>query len=115
MAKTRTQFRQQALWNLGVLAAGQEPEAEDATRVDNGASAAFAWLEKAGVYGAQFEYINDDIADSAFMALSRFVSNEIGPVYGIPYSEAAREAAERQLFRAFASGPTYAPLEAEYF
>lgn len=115
MAKTRAEFRRQVLWNLGVLAAGQEPEAEDATRIDDGASTALAWLEKAGVYGGQFEYVNDDIADAAFMPLSRFVANEIGPVYGIAYSEAAREAAEGQLERAFSSGPTYGTLRAVFF
>lgn len=115
MAKTRTQFRKQVLANLGVLAAGQDPEAEDSARVDDTASAAFAWLEKAGIYGGQFEYVNDDISDAGFMALSRFVANELAPIYGIPYSEAAREAAEKQIYRAFSSGPTYATLPAEYY
>ena len=115
MAKTRTEFRKQVLWNLNVLAAGQDPEAEDVAKVDAGAESALAWLEKSGVYAGQFEYTNDDIAEAAFMPLARFVANEIAPTYGVPYSEDARVAAERGLYRAFASGPTYATLPVDYF
>jgi hypothetical protein len=115
MAKTRTQFRKQVLWNLNALAAGQEPEAEDAAKVDAGAEAAFAWLEKSDIFGSRYAYENDDIDDAAFMALARFVANEIASAYGTPYSDAARLSAEAGLHRAFSIGPTYSTLAADFF
>ena len=115
MPKTRTEFRRQVLWNLNALAAGQEPEAEDAAKVDLGAEAAFAWLERIGVDGGGFSYAGDDIDDAAFMPLARFVANEIGPAYGVPYTDDARRSAENSLVRAFAAGHTSSPLAVDYF
>lgn len=115
MAKTKIQFRNQVLWNLGVLAAGQSVQAEDAARVDAGAVSALEFLSKAGVYNSVYEYENDDISEAGFMALARFVANEIGPSYGVPYSADVRMMAERDLYRAFAAIPTYATQAVDYF
>jgi hypothetical protein len=115
MAKTKSQFCNQVLRNLSALAAGQSVEAEDAARVDDGATSALEFLARAGVYDGVYEYQNDDISEAAFMALARYVANEIGSVYGVPYSPDVRLMAERDLCRVVAMVPTYATQAVDYF
>ena len=112
---TRAQFYVQVLDNLGALGLGQDVEAEDQARINLGAGAAFDALEKEGIYGARGEYEQDQIPGAAFHGLARYVANEIGRPYGVPYSDDARISAEAALRRAFAGPPTYTPLEVDYF
>lgn len=112
---TRAQFYVQVLDNLGALALGQDVEAEDKVRIDRGAGAAFDALDKSGVYGAAGEFEQDTIAGAAFHPLARYVANEIGRPYGVPYSAAARIDAESELRRVFAAPPSYAPHEGQYY
>lgn len=112
---SRAQFYIQVLDNLGALAIGQSVESEDEARINLGAGAAFDALDKEGIYGARGEYEQDVIPGAAFHGLARYVANEIGRPYGVPYSDDIRISAEAALRRAFAGKPTYAVQEAQYF
>lgn len=112
---SRAQFYVQVLDNLGSLALGQDVEAEDRERIDLGAGAAFDALEKEGIYGARGEYQQDQIVGAAFHGLARYVANEIGRPYGVPYSDDVRISAENALRRAFSVGPSYAVQQVDYF
>lgn len=112
---TRAKFYRQVMLNNAALQTGQDVEAEDQERIDLGAGAAFDVLEKQGIYGARGEYEADEINGAAFLALARYVANEVGRPDGIAYSDAARLSAEQSLCRSYAAGPTYTTLAVDYF
>lgn len=116
MPRSRAEFRVHVLSILGAQALGQPVSAEDAARVDAGAQAAFAFLDRADIYGnGAADYEADSIEDAPFHALARYVANEIAPIYGAPSSPDARFSAERDLRRIAAIEARRDPLAVDYF
>jgi hypothetical protein len=81
MPRTRRDLVNEALTDLGVLAAGQTAEAEDFDGVNGKVDALFAWLESAQIYD-----IDDieEIPDDVFNELSILLADRSCYMFGLP-------------------------------
>lgn len=110
--KTRRQLVDEALSNLGVLAAGQTASDEDVALVDAQIGPFVAQLTK-----DQIVYIGnpEEIDEEIFIPLGRLLANVCGPKYGSAINREAKFADEAELRRINATRPTYETLRAMYF
>ena len=115
--RTRSDLVTEALESLGVLAAGQTPEIEDTTRVDEKIPAILADLA-----GREIVYVADpdNIPEAWFSALADIVAYECRIKFGVSQEAEvtlanANQEAIAKLKVMLRGRPTYEPLRALYF
>ena len=112
MTKSREQLVSRALEELGVLAAGQAPSAEDAQTIDDEIDPVLEDLASRNIY----TYGDlDSIDDNAFVHLAILLANSKAKVFGSMPDEGVRMLAEtrlRMLTPAVVSGQ---PIRVEYY
>ncbi len=88
MPKTRAEFVNQCLTNLGVVAEGQSISDDMVTKMDRIVDPAFATLNSLDIY-----YVQDpgelgpsdgNIEDEAFLPLADYVANAACPAFNLP-------------------------------
>jgi len=116
--RTRNDLVNEALMNLGILAAGQAPTAEDFDAVDGKVDAMFAYLEKAMILDIDTV---DDLQPEWFGPLAVILADDSALMFGLPGIPASpsnpnpRLAAEDRLRQVTYGRPTYEPQKTEYF
>jgi len=117
--RTRRELVTEALVNLGVLAAGQQPDAEDFEMVDNMYEPMVAWLEAAQII--DMDNTVDAIPAEWFNPLAVLLADEAALGFGLPGVPAAPNspspvaAAIDKLRLATYARPTYEIQKTEYF
>lgn len=94
MTKSREDLTTRVLEELGVLAAGQTPSAEDSQTIDLEIDPVLQDLASRGVYTYGD---SDSIEDDAFVHLAVLIANSKARVFGLAPSEETRLMAERRL------------------
>ena len=118
MPRTRRDLVNEALMDLGVLAAGQVADAEDFEAVDGKVDGMVAWLEDAEII--DIDDI-DDIPDAWFNSLSVLLADESAYQFGLPGVPAKPgqpdpvAKAQEKLKLATYARPTGERLKTEYF
>jgi hypothetical protein len=88
MSKTRAEFIEQCLTNLGVIAEGQSIDSDLVSKMDTVVDPALAELASLDIY-----YVQDsgeigpsggDIEDSAFLSLASYVANAACAAFNLP-------------------------------
>lgn len=115
MIKSRRELIDMALSNLGVLAAGQQPETEDLQRVDAFVDAMLADLRVRDIIDIPS---GDEFDIGVFADLAVCLANTCRHAFGLsgnPELQAAAMAAEQKLLVKSAQKPTYSILRGTYF
>lgn len=94
MTKSREELITRVLEELGVLAAGQAPSAEDSQTIDNEIDPVLEDLASRGVYTYGDA---DSIEEDAFVHLAVLIANSKAKPFGMAPSEDTRLLAERRL------------------
>src|SRR5262245_5350416 len=116
--RTRRDLVNEALANLGILAAGQTASAEDFEAVDGKVDQLIAWLEATDVISVDNI---DDILPEWFGPLSVLLADESALMFGLPgippsqSNPQPRQFAIDQLRLTVYGRPTYEPLKGNYF
>jgi hypothetical protein len=88
MSKTRAEFINQCLTNLGVIADGQSIDADLVSKMDGIIDPAFATLAKLEIYYVQDPGLpgptDGEIEDSAFLPLADWVANKACSAFNLP-------------------------------
>jgi hypothetical protein len=119
MPRTRRELVNEALVNLGVLAAGQQPDAEDFEAVDQKFEPLMAWLEAAEII--DLDNTVDEIPDEWFNPLAVLLADEAALMFGLPGVPAPPNrpspvaVAIDKLRLAVYGRPTYEAQRTEYF
>ena len=91
MPKTRAEFVNQCLLNLGVIAAGQSIDADLVLKMDGFVDPSFALLARLEIYYVQDAGsagpIDGAIEDEAYLPLARWVANEACSGFNLPADE----------------------------
>src|SRR5262249_52267543 len=109
----------EALINLGVLAAGQQPDAEDFEAVDNKYEPLIARLEMQDIL--DLDNSVDEIPDEFFAPLAVLLADDSALMFGLPgvppsqSNPQPRQAAIDQIRLITYGRPTYTTLKVEYF
>jgi hypothetical protein len=117
--RTRRDLVNAALVNLGILAAGQQPDAEDFEAVDDKFEPLIAWLEAAQII--DLDLTIDAIPDEWFNPLAVLLADEAALEFGLPGMPAAPNSpspvaiAIDKLRLAIYARPTYEVQKTEYF
>jgi len=117
--RTRRELVAEALINLGVLAAGQQPDAEDFEAVDNKFDPLVARLEQQEIL--DLDNSVDEIPDEFFAPLAVLLADDSALMFGLPGIPASqsnpqpRQAAIDQIRLVTYARPTYTALKTEYF
>lgn len=112
LTKTRSQLKERAAKDLGIIEPGETLSAEDDETFDGLVDPLIAQLSAEGVV-----YIQDDDAIEVeyFLPLARLLANMAGPDFGSPINEDAKAQDERTLRRISSAKPSYEVLKVEYF
>ena len=117
--RTRRELVAEALINLGVLAAGQQPDAEDFEAVDNKFNPLIARLEQQDIL--DLDNTVDEIPAEFFAPLAILLADDSALMFGLPGVPATPgkpspvQAAIDQIRLITYGRPTYTPLKVEYF
>jgi len=117
--RTRRDLIDRALSELGVIAAGQTPSAEDVSAVDQLVDAVcdelstreIVYIDAPGEPGPD----GGEIEPGVFLPLASWLANVAAPDFGAQYSPEVEAALETRLRRITATRPTYQPMQAEHF
>lgn len=110
--KTRTQLKERAAKNLGIIEPGETMSTEDDETFDGLVDPLVAQLAADDVV-----YIDniEEIDLAYFMPLARLLANIAGPDFGSPVDPAAKAADEQALRKIVSTRPTYEVLKGSYF
>jgi hypothetical protein len=109
---TKAQLRNRVLQHLGVLAAGQDPSAEDADLVDEAIDAAHDRLNKYGLT----PFATSAIPSWAQTPLRDYVAGDVARSFGLGDSfKAQQPLAERELARQVSGYKHARRVRADYF
>jgi hypothetical protein len=117
--RTRRDLVVAALATLGILAAGQQPDAEDFEAVDDHFEPLIAWLEAAQII--DLDNTIDAIPNEWFSPLTTLLADDAALEFGLPGVPAAPNspspvaAAIDQLRLAIYARPTYEVQKSEYY
>lgn len=111
MSKTRRDVVSQALANLGVLAAGQSPSAEDFTTVDGHVDSVKDALRQRDIVDIDFS----NLPDGYFMPLAALVADSAANEFGLPSNPARVLGAETAFRQMTYNRPSRLPLQVDYF
>lgn len=88
MSKTRAEFVDQCLLNLGILVPGQSTSAENVQKMDGFVDPAFATLAALSIYYVQDAGsagpVDGAIEDEAFLPLADWVANKACSAFNLP-------------------------------
>lgn len=112
MSKTKQQLIERTLQEVGVLAAGQAPSAEDAKVTEDEINPVLQDLAQRDIYAWGD---TDSIEDEAFVHLAVLVADSIAVSFGKPKSEPTRLMAERRLRELKINDLAGSRQEVEYF
>jgi hypothetical protein len=112
MTKSREDLVNRALAKLKVVAAGQQPSAEDAKVVDDMVEPTLAELAARSIYAYGDP---DQIEDECFEHLAIILAQTCAEDFGVEGNEGKRIAAEIRLREIGAETLSYQPLKADYF
>ena len=116
--RTRIDLVNEALMNLGVLAAGQDPSNEDFDAVNGKVEALVSWLETSTIFDID---TIDTIPPELFAPLAVLLADDSAFEFGLPGVPAKpgtqnpRAAAIAQIIEVLYGRPTYEPLKISYF
>lgn len=112
IAKTRTQLKERAAKDLGIIEPGETLSTEDNETFDGLVDPLVAQLAADGI-----AYISDTEAIDLelFLPLARLLANIAGPDFGSPINEDAKTKDEQTLRRITSAVPTYQAQIGEYF
>lgn len=110
--KTRADLVNQALANLGVLAAGQTADTEDYDSVDSHVDQMFASLEARDIASIDDE---NEIPAEWFPSLSTLLADDAAAEFGGQSNPGMVLQAENTLRNINRGKPTYRPLRVDYF
>lgn len=112
ITKTRTQLKERAAKDLGIIEPGETLSAEDDETFDGLVDPLIAQLSADSIV-----YIQDDDAIEVeyFLPLARLLANIAGPDFGSPINEAAKQQDEQTLRRLSSAKPSYETLKVSYF
>ena len=116
--RSRNDLVSQALANLGILAAGQQPNAEDFDAVDNMLDQLRAWLEETEIL--TIDNI-DEIPPEFFNPLAVLLADDAALMFGLPgvppsqSNPAPRQNAIDNIRLVTYARPTYERAKTEYF
>ncbi len=117
--RTRRDLVTEALINLGVLAAGQQPDAEDFEAVDGKVEALIARLEMQEIL--DLDNTVDEIPSEFFAPLAVLLADDSALAFGLPgvppsqsNPQPVQTAIDKIRLITYAR-PTYTPLKTEYF
>jgi hypothetical protein len=119
--RTRNDLVNEALMNLGVLAAGQSPDAEDFAAVDGKYNALIARLETQDILDIDNSIAAGEIPAELFAPLAVLLADDSALEFGLPgvppsQSNPQPVAAAIDQIRLITYGrPTYQPQRTEYF
>lgn len=110
--KTRSQLKERAAKDLGIIEPGETLSAEDDETFDDLIDPLIGQLA-----ADQIIYIQDTDAIEVefFLPLARLLANIAGPDFGSPINEQAKMLDEQTLRRLASVKPTYEVLKTEYF
>jgi hypothetical protein len=117
--RTRRELVTEALMNLGILAAGQQPDAEDFEAVDGKFEPLIEWLEAAEIL--DLDNTIDAIPGAFFGPLAVLLADDAALEFGLPgvppsqSNPQPRQFAIDKLRLATYARPTYEPQRTEYF
>jgi hypothetical protein len=117
--RTRNDLVNEALMNLGVLAAGQSPDAEDFAAVNGKVDALYARLEHQDII--DLDNSVDEIPSEIFNQLAVILADDAALEFGlagVPPSQSNPNpvaAAIDSIRRVTYARPTYQPLRTEWF
>src|SRR5690606_11929566 len=112
MSKTREQLVLRCLQKLKVVAAGQQPSAEDAQVVDDMVEPVLAELSARSVYAYGDP---DKIEDECFEHLATVLAQTCADDFGLAGDDGMRLRAENRLREIGAETLSYQPMQGEYF
>lgn len=112
ITKTRSQLKERAAKDLGIIEPGETLSSEDDDTFDGLVDPLIAQLSADNIV-----YIQDDDAIEVeyFLPLARLLANIAGPDFGSPINEQAKAQDERTLRRLSAARPSYERSQGEYF
>jgi len=110
--KTREELVTRALAKLKVVAAGQQPSAEDAKVVDDMLEPTLAELAARKIYGYGDP---DQIEDECFESLATILAQACAEDFGVAGDSGKRIEAERRLREIGAETLSGQPLQATYY
>lgn len=115
--KTRNDLVNQALSNLGVLAAGQTASTEDFETVDDHVDQVIAGLDADDIVTV----FADEIPIELFAEIAAILADDAAPEFGMPGmppapgGQPAADAAKEKIRTRIRGRPTGEPLRTEYF
>lgn len=112
MTKTREDLIARALKKLGAVGAGQAPEPEDATELDESIEPMMSDLAQRSIYAWGDP---DQIEDAAFEHLAELLANNNARLFGKQADEGMRRMAEMRLKLLDTQVLSGQPLKAEYY
>lgn len=112
MTKSREQLVNRALQKLKVVAAGQQPSAEDAQVVNDMVEPTLAKLSAKSIYAYGDP---DQIEDECFEDLATVLAQTCAEDFGVSGDDGKRMRAENSLREIGAETLSYQPAQAEYF
>lgn len=112
LTKTRSQLRERAAKDLGIIEPGETLSTEDSDTFDGLIDPLVAQLS-----ADQIVYIQDTEAIEVefFLPLARLLANLAGPDFGSPINEQAKATDEATLRRLASTRPSYEPMQGHYF
>lgn len=112
ITKTRSQLKERAAKDLGIIEPGETLSSEDDETFDGLVDPLIAQLS-----ADEIIYIQDDeaIEVAYFLPLARLLANIAGPDFGSPINEEAKRSDEATLRRMASTRPTYAVIESDSF
>ena len=112
ITKPRSQLKERAAKDLGIIEPGETLSAEDDETFDGLVDPLIAQLSADNIV-----FIDDSeaIDVAVFLPLARLLANIAGPDFGSPINEEAKAMDERTLRRLASTRPTYETLKAVYY
>jgi hypothetical protein len=110
--KTRRELVEQALENLGALAAGQSADTEDVESVDNKVD---PLLEEISTEGLLTVGDDEEIDSKIFLPLATLLAEKAAPAFGRPSDQPTIDAAKALIRRVTWAGPTFEYMKPDYF
>ena len=117
--RTRNDLVNEALMNLGILAAGQTADAEDYQAVDGKVEALYERLEAQEII--DLDNTVDEIPSNIFMQLAVLLADDAALMFGLPGIPASPsnpqpvQLATDSIRRVTYARPTYEPQKSEWF
>lgn len=110
--KTRTQLKERAAKDLGIIEPGETMSPEDEETFDGLVDPLIAQLAADDI-----AYIDDSeaIPLEMFLPLARLLANIAGPDFGSPVNEQAKLTDEQTLKRITSTRPTYSVTQGSYY